>query len=200
MTFLQSDVLVRETPARVRSVTRTVRLDEDVDRMFQNLSDKEKTSINHLVSKALRRYAEWDVHAERFGFLTVGTKMLAKLFNRLTDEEARELGREVANNAGPEFINFYFKKYNYDTVIKTVQILGQYGKMYTFETSFDGKTRVLVLKHGRGPRTSAYLAQAMGGLFQRLGVKPEITETEGQVSIKVERGSGQDKSDTRKHP
>jgi len=64
-------------------------------------------------------------------------------------------------------------------------MLGQYGRMYTFETSFDGKTQVLVLKHGRGPRTSAYLAHVIGRLFKRLGIEPEITETEDQVSIKV---------------
>lgn len=189
MASLETKILNRDAPARVRSVTRTVRLDEDVDRMFQDLSEREKTSINHLVSKALRRYAEWDVYAERFGFLTVGGKHLAKLFSNLTDKEARELGREVGNNAGPEFINFYFKKYNYDTVLKTLEILGHmYARMYTFETSFEGKTQVLILKHGRGPRTSAYLSEATLGLLRKLGLKPEVTETEDQVTIKVEPG------------
>ncbi|HZY93692.1 MAG TPA: hypothetical protein VFE98_02390 [Candidatus Bathyarchaeia archaeon] len=64
--------------------------------------------------------------------------MVAKLFDRLTDEEARTLGREAANNTGTEVINFYSRNTTM-TLMKTVQILGQYGRMYTFETSFDGK-------------------------------------------------------------
>jgi hypothetical protein len=187
MTSLETSILKRDVPVRIRSVTRTVRLDEDVDRMFQDLADKEKTSINHLVSKALRRYAEWDVHAERFGFLTIGTKQLTKLFNNLTDKEAREMGQEAGNSTWPEFIQFYHKKFNYDTVMRTLELLGHtYARMYTLESSYDSKHQVLVLKHNRGSRTSAFLAESIKALFLRLGLKPEITETEDQVTLKVQ--------------
>jgi hypothetical protein len=187
MTSLEASLLKRDAPARIRSVTRTVRLDEDVDRMFQDLADRERTSINHLVSKALRRYAEWDVHAERFGFLTIGAKQLVKLFNNLSEQDAREMGQEAGNTTFPEFIQFYFKKFNYDTVLKTLELLGHtYGRMYTMESNFDGKTQILVLKHGRGPRTSAFLGEAVTILFRRLGLKPEVSETEDQVTVKAQ--------------
>jgi hypothetical protein len=169
-----------------RSVTRTVRIDEDVDRMFQELADREKVSTNHLVNKALRRYGEWEVLAERYGFVTISNRMLGSLFEKLTMEEARQMGHEAGGPALAEFIQFYFKKFNYDTVMKTLEILGhQYARNYTFEHSTDGNEEMLILKHGRGPKTSAYLAEAVKSLFQQLSMKADVMETEDQLVIRI---------------
>jgi hypothetical protein len=98
------------------------------------------------------------------------------------------MGREAGGPAMAEFIQFYYKKFNYDTVMKTLEILGhQYARNYTFERSSENNEEMIILKHGRGPKTSAYMAEAIGSLFSQLGMKIDIMETEDQVVIRIPR-------------
>jgi len=167
-------------------VTRTVRLDEDVDNMFQQLSERERTSTNHLINKALRRYVEWEVAAERFGFVTIGGSVLGELFDNLTIEQARKLGREGGATSWTEFIGFYYKKLDYSSLIKSMELLShRYGRMFALETFTEGRTAVLIMKHNLGPKRSAYIAEAIKTIFSKFGIKVDITESDHQVTVKV---------------
>lgn len=171
-----------------RSVTRTVRVDEDVDQMFAEMADRERVSTNHLVNKAMRRYAEWEVLAERYGFVTISNRLLGLLFEKLSEKEAREMGREAGGSSTVEFIQFYFKKFNYDTVMRTLELLGhQYARNYTLEKMVEDNDEVIIMKHGRGPKTSAYMAEGLKSIFNRLGKKIDVMETEEQVVARIPR-------------
>src|SRR5436189_6468448 len=75
------------------AVTRTIRLDGDTDRALSGLAEKERVSVNFLVNRALRKFIEWDVYAEKFGFLSLPASMITKMMSYLSDEEAKEMGR-----------------------------------------------------------------------------------------------------------
>jgi hypothetical protein len=183
--FIPEDVLGKPR-ARTRSVTRTVRLDEEVDQMFQQMSDRDRVSANHLINRALRRYAEWEVAAERFGFVTISGSVLGELFDSLTIEQARKLGREGGATSWMEFISFYFKKLDYDSLLKSMELLShRYGRMFTLETKTEGRNTILIMKHNIGPKRSAYIAEAIRTIFTRFGIKPDITESEDQVTVRV---------------
>lgn len=161
-------------------------MDEDVDKMFQNLSEEQRTSVNFLINKALRRYSEWEVYAEKFGFLSITGKMFEGLPDHLSMKDVRELGRHVADNSYREFVNFYYKKFTYDTVLKTLELLGQtYARTFVFERNYDGKNEILIFNHGSGLNTSAYFGEIIRGLMQKLGHNVEISETEDQIVVTV---------------
>ena len=184
----QATVKLRSAKQRITSVTKTLRLDSDVDEKLTDLAEKEGVSVNVLANRAIRKYVEWDVFAQRFGFMTTSHTMQEKLFQKLSDDEAREMGREMGKNVGPEFVTFFFKKLNFETVLKAAELLGTaYGNAYTFEHSFDGKTHTIILKHDMGPRMSAYLGETWKMMGERLELQTSINETEDQVVIKVHR-------------
>lgn len=184
----ETTVKLRPAKQRVTSVTKTLRLDSDVDNRLTDLAEREGVSVNVLANRAIRKFVEWDVYAQRFGFMTTSHSMQEKLFSKLTDDEAREMGREMGKNAGPEFVIFFFKKFNFEMVLKAAELLGTaYGNAYTFEHSFDGKLHTIILKHDMGPRMSAYLAESWKMIGERLGVQLDLSETEDQVAIKIRR-------------
>jgi hypothetical protein len=92
-----------------RSVTRTLRLDEDVEAGIVEMAEREQFSFNLLANRALRKLVEWEDKAGKFGFIQVPTSIVEKVFNILSDEEARELGREAGTNTLPEMVLFWFK-------------------------------------------------------------------------------------------
>ena len=172
--------------ARVPSETRTIRLEGDILLKLEELANQDNVSISFIINKALRRHVEWEIYAEKFGFMMVFTAKMRRIYESLTDEEARELGRQSAENEYSEFINFWFKKIDFDTTVRALEILGsEYARSFKFEHSFDGKIHTIILKHDRGPRTSAYDAEMAKILFNRLSLKVETVESDQQVTITV---------------
>ena len=173
-------------PARVPSETRTIRLEGDILFKLEELAKQDNVSISFIINKALRRHVEWEIYAEKFGFMMVFTAKMRRIYESLTDEEARELGRQSARNEYSEFINFWFKKIDFETTLKALEVLGsEYARSFKFEHSFEGNVHTIIFKHDRGPRTSAYYAEMAKILFNRLSLKVETVESDQQLTISV---------------
>jgi hypothetical protein len=170
-----------------RSVTRTLRLDEDVEAGIVEMAEREQFSFNLLANRSLRKLVEWEDKASKFGFIQVPTSIVEKVFSILTDEEARELGREAGTNTLPEMVLFWFKKFNPETSLKAMEMIGSYGNAFRLQYTLDGDTDTVVLKHDRGPRVSAFYGELLGSLFKAMGAKVETHETEGQVVATITR-------------
>jgi hypothetical protein len=170
-----------------RSVTRTLRLDEDVEAGIVEMAEREQFSFNLLANRALRKLVEWEDKAGKFGFMQVPTSIVEKVFSILSDEEARELGREAGMNTLPEMVLFWFKKFNIETALKAMEMIGSYGNSFRLQYTIDGETDTVVLKHDRGPRVSAFYAELLGSLFKPMGAKVETHETDGQVVATIIR-------------
>src|SRR5207245_11385466 len=99
------------------SVTRTIRIERDVDDFLRKFGEREGVSVNLLVNKAIRRLVEWDIYAEKFGLVALPTSLIERLMDYLTDQEATELGRWVGENLIPEFITFWFKEVSLQAMV-----------------------------------------------------------------------------------
>ncbi len=169
-----------------KSTTRTLRLEGELDDDLLKLADSENISVNLLINKALTRYVEWDVHAERFGLLSISKRLMRALFDHLTDEEARELGRRSGKEGGPEMVTFWYKKFDLENTLKAFETLvSKYSNNFKFEHQNDGKTHTLIMKHDTGLRVSAYYAESAKAVFSLLGLKVKTSETEAQVVATV---------------
>src|SRR6266567_2461877 len=172
--------------ARVPSETRTIRLEGDILLKLEELANQDNVSISFIINKALRRHVEWEIYAEKFGFMMVFTAKMRRIYESLTDEEARELGRQSAENEYSEFINFWFKKIDFDTTLKALDLLGsEYSRNFKFDHSYDGNVHTIIFKHDRGARTSAYYAEIAKVLFNRLNLKVDAVESDQQLTITV---------------
>src|SRR5438094_593830 len=64
---------------KTKSVTRTVRIDEDIDYQLEKLAHEQRVSVNYFANQALRKFVEWDVFADRLGFVTLPSDIFEKL-------------------------------------------------------------------------------------------------------------------------
>lgn len=180
--------VVKVELARVPSQTRTIRLEADILLKLEELAEQENVSISFIINKALRRHVEWEIYAEKFGFMMAFTAKMRRIYDTLTDREARDLGRQSAENEFSEFINFWFKKIDFDTTLKALEVLGsEYARSFKFEHSFDGNVHTVIFKHDRGPRTSAFYSEIAKVLFNRLNLKVDTVESDQQLTITVRK-------------
>jgi hypothetical protein len=170
----------------VHAVPSTFRIDADIFEAINDMAEKERTSVNAIVNRALRRYTEWEVFAEKFGLLSVTSGTITRLFNMMTDKQARELGANYGNTLAPELVTFWFKKFDFESILKALELLGsRYGRLFNFDYVLDGETYTLFIRHDRGMKHSIYYEEAAKALFGRLGIKPEISMTESQVTVNI---------------
>ena len=165
------------------SVTRTIRIDRDVDDFLRKFGDREGVSVNLLVNKAIRRLVEWDIYAEKFGLVALPSSLIERMMERLSDDEASELGRWVGQNLIPEFITFWFKEVSLQAmVIGFPRLQSRYGRAFEYEEHVDGGKWTIILKHSAGSKWSVYYEALLKIAFRdMLQTDLLIEKTDNQV-------------------
>jgi hypothetical protein len=165
------------------SVTRTIRIERDVDEFLRKFGDSEGVSVNLLVNKAIRRLVEWDIYADKFGLVALPASLVERMMAHLTDEEAAELGRWVGRNVLPEFMTFWFKEVSLQSmVVGFPRLTSRYGRAFEYEEHAKEGKWTVILKHGAGGRWSIYYEELLRTSFQELLKTPVQTEkTDDQV-------------------
>jgi hypothetical protein len=169
------------------SVTRTLRLDKELDEAIQKIALQERVSVNTVVSRTLRRFADWDVHAERFGMVMMTPAMLVQLMDRMSPDEARELGRASVRDSAKGAVESIFINFTFATAIEFLRRFGQYAGRFEFEHSEKGKEHVILLRHGTGLKWSLYYEGVIRGIFEDgLGMKVQVRATPDTCVAKLE--------------
>ncbi len=173
---------------RQRTITHTIRVDENLDRLLRKVSDNDHITMNSIVARALRRFAEWDVYAERFDFVTVPSALLTRMMSLVPDEEVPELGRWAGGNLTRDLVVFWFKHVSLDTVLEAMKLVGsKYGRAFEFEHSSDGNEHVIVVKHNRGAKWSIFYDQSFKTVFKELlSMELKSDFTENQVVFRAQ--------------
>ena len=169
-----------------RIETRIFRIDTDIGEELDELARKDKVNVNVIANQALRKHVEYDSYAEKFGLVTISKDLLKTLFGLMSDEEARALGKKSAEQTGVALVSFWFKKFNLENVIRSLdRIASHYNRNFKFEHSNNGPEHVLILRHDSGPRGSAFYAEFVKAMFALLDVKVELEESDDQVVARL---------------
>jgi hypothetical protein len=167
---------------RKGQITRSVRIDKDVDEHLRQLAEEQRVSVNLLANKALRRFTEWDAYGEKFGFLSIPSGLFAKLMDYLTNEQAKELGEWVGRDLVKEYVMFWFKDMSTETVLEAFpRLFARYSRSFDYEERNEGPNHVAILKHNRGMKWSLYYGAVVEAMFRELVHQP----------VRVERSDNQ---------
>ena len=172
---------------KTKSVTRTIRIDEDIDFQLEKLAHEQRVSVNYFANQALRKFVEWDVFADRLGFVTLPSDIFEKLVGFTTDEQAKELGSWFGRNLAKDLIAFLFKRVDLETSVRALELLGpRYGKAFRFEYTNDGHLTTVILNHGFGRKASVFYSEAVKALLKDLvNTQVDIGMSEHQVFAQI---------------
>jgi hypothetical protein len=170
------------------SVSRTLRLNMEVDQRLVELSERERVSVNVLVNRAIRKLVEWDSRIQELGFATVRKNTLRMLWDSLTEVRAREMGMKAGGPEAVELVLYWFKSFSFDNALMTVSLFGsEYANLYRYEHDFDGKVHTLIVNHDLGKNFSLYLSGMFTETLKLLVADFEVTESERQLLIRIKR-------------
>src|SRR3989442_5077726 len=106
-----------------KTTTRAFRIDETVDRQLREWAEREGVSVSFLANKALRRLVEWDVYADRFGFIAMPREALSRMIELLSEDEVRNLGRWAGEDVYRAVTTVMFKQLDLATRLEVISKL-----------------------------------------------------------------------------
>jgi hypothetical protein len=174
-----------------KSVTRTLRIDEDVDAALEKMAEERGESVNTIAGRALRRLVEWDKLAENAGMVAISSTILSRLMDSQTPEQASALGELVGNEVWKPIIISKYGEVSLESILKSIELIGRYTGRFDFIYSTEGSKRVVTVRHSGGIKWSRFYLGAATLLFsQVVNLAFNPTTTEELVSIEFEVPEG----------
>ena len=161
------------------SVTRTIRIEDDLNRAIEKLAKEDRTSVNFVINSALRQFIEWDMVTGKFGLATFPLSLVNKLFQKYSDVECEEIGKWAAHELFKPFTEYQFGSFTFETSLEAIRKLGKYTGRFKFDDTQNGGQHIIFLKHSSGSKCSHYylgLSQTLFGEMLKLNVRTELTE------------------------
>jgi hypothetical protein len=157
--------------------TRTIRFDKDLDDALQAMARNERMSVNAIVNDLVRRYVGWDRYSDRVS-VEVSPSLLVEVLSRFSLDEAKEMGRRMANDLVRTAIDEILVDFTFENVVEFFRRFAKYTRRFDFEDTVEGRTHVMLVRHSLGLKWSAYYA----GMFQQI--------LEKELGLKIEERIG----------
>ncbi len=168
-------------------MTRTLRLDDDIDEALEKMAQERGESVNAIAGRALRKLVEWDRLAGNAGLVLISPVTLGRLMDSQTQEQAKALGEFVGNEVWKPVIISRFGEVTLDSVLKSIELIGRYMGRFNFIYSTEGTKRVITIRHSGGLNWSRFYVGAATPLFsEALGLAIKSTMTEELASMEFE--------------
>jgi hypothetical protein len=168
----------------------TVRLSKELYDVLLGDAERNGITASSLVNRIVKKYVEWDRHAEKFRLVTIPAENFRFLIEHLDDKTLTESVETVTSDQLEALMLFWFKKISLHTVLETVNVLGRYGGLFEHEVEDRDGSHVITLTHGLGKKWSTYIGALISRFIKKeLNAIPEIICTDDTAVITFRMGS-----------
>jgi hypothetical protein len=167
-----------------RTEHRSIRIDEEVADIIAEQARKEHTTDIQVIQRAVDRYAHWHLWEEKFGFISVPSSMEQKLMSLLSEGQARDLGRHLAETFAQDFVRYVFKTPNLESVLAAFRYLARpYANFFSLQ-EHNPEDQTLSFFHDRGIKVSILWEEIIGYALREIAhVGVHIEHTENQINV-----------------
>jgi hypothetical protein len=176
------------TPKNQKTLLRTIRIRQDVDKILRTDAGTKGLSVNMLVSQIFDKYCEWDRYAERFGFITIASGTFRSILEEIDDEKLSRIAASLGAEVLKAVTLFWFKKVDLQTFLDTISLYAKYSGLQVHETKVDANEYTIVFRHALGRKWSTYLRHFMSHAIQeavRVFPQSEISENSVVMSFRL---------------
>lgn len=169
-----------------KSVTRTLRMDEEMDLMIRSESERLGISPNALINKVMLQYKDVLRFDDPGSALTLTKETFTSLLNQLELEEIEDIGYELGNQKLKEHLLRRGMEINHENIFWYIDQLGKYGGWFICDVYNKKESTTLHLKHTFGGKWSQFLSSYISSIVhEELGytIKSEIMENDVHFTI-----------------
>ncbi len=175
------------TKPRKRSVTRTIRLDSELDRSMQEEASRLGFTLNTLYNQIAIKYMRADRLFAGEKALSLDPVILSSMLRCLGEEDLERMGTEAGAVHPRDVILSGGNIVNLDSVVNLMtRVLSVYGGWFSCVHNEDGGAHIFFLKHNLDPNWSRFLEAYVRSMFESLlDLKVETKRTDSSVMVRV---------------
>ena len=173
---------------RKKTLLRTIRVSEEIDKLLQEDARAKRTSVNALVSAMMTRYAEWDRYTDRFGVISLSTDLFRAIIDASSEKELIRIAEELGARLPREMMLFWYRKFNLDSFLRYIASNARYARLGEYELENNEGDYALSIHHGFGEKWSKFLSAYLGQTLQaglELTPRFELTKNSLIISFKT---------------
>ncbi|AIF82443.1 hypothetical protein NTE_00361 [Candidatus Nitrososphaera evergladensis SR1] len=152
---------------------------------LRTLAEDSKMSLNTLVNNIIDSYLEWEFLAPKVGFVPMQKSVLKDLFDRVSEEEIKEIATRAADNFENELIMLYGKVDLESVISFTKNRVKKSGFTLREFDSGEKGARKLVMHHDVGHNWSVFSMTYIERLINNVGYKTKIQATDNTLTIEI---------------
>jgi len=172
-----------QKPKLEGTTNKTFRLPNGILEVLSADAEENGRTVTDLLVSILTRYVDFDREAKKFGFVTISRNTFRALLDSLPDEKVQEvaLAQSVVIE---EFVNFWFRKRDIDSVLATMDIVSRYQKVFEYTVSRNDREMTITIRSDFGRKFIRFIGMAWErGMALTLGVTPRVEEAEHQLTF-----------------
>jgi antitoxin component of RelBE/YafQ-DinJ toxin-antitoxin module len=172
---------------RRRTTVRSIRIDDNVDRVLKEDAESIGISVNSLISMILTKYIKWDRLASRYGFVSITKEELRSILNSVDRDKLAVAAEELGSEIPKSLMLFWFKEYNLDVFLQYLSMICSFGGVAEYEVNVSGYIYTLAIHHDLGRNYSEYLARFFGKTLKSIiKADPEVMVNGNEVVLKFD--------------
>ncbi len=176
--------------APLKTVFRSLRLTQKLDSAIQREATSRGLPVNSLISQILTKYAEWDRHAEKFGFVMITRDGFRTLVESIPDDLLARVGPELGASNPREMTLFWFKRLGVEPFLSYLELYCRYGRIGEYEVEQSAGGYVITIHHELGPKYSSYLADFFAAAVRSVvGVVPTVERSRNAIVLHFAAGA-----------
>jgi hypothetical protein len=159
------------------------RLEKEALAELRKIAEREKISLNTLVSQIFDQYLNWDSTAPKAGLIPQPKHLLVKILEKLTNDEITEIANYIAETQVKSLMLATRKEYTVEALMKGIEY---WAKASNFPSSHVEKPEGMhqyIIQHEMGKKWSLYYKQTFAKMFEQLGVKKSKIDTTNNTLV-----------------
>lgn len=143
--FFSTSTSGNDNNRREKLIHSSFRLKETILKSLDIEARKRGFSLSTLVNRILENYITNEMYFEELGFLLVSKDFLRKAFDRLSEGEAQDLGRELGLIAAREYVTYFFPEVNVDSLVKFLDLW--FKRFQSYQHRIDSSRHYYIVNH-----------------------------------------------------
>ena len=175
------------TKPRKRSVTRTIRLDGELDQSMQGEARRLGFTLNTLYNQIAVKYIRADRLYSGEKAVSIDPLILSNLLRSVGDREAARIGAEAGAVHPRDLILGGGNNVDLISVLNLMNsVLSVYGSWFSCVHNEEDGAQVFFLKHGLDPVWSSFLEAYVRAMFETLlGMRVETRRTDSSLMVQA---------------
>lgn len=173
-------------PVRESTRVRTFRLPREIADKLEAQARILKVSANTVLVRALDRYLEWELPAERFGFLSVDRDSLQLLLESVDPGKLSRIAEQAGRKNARGVALHWYGRYDAQTIAKGFQEIFSYGRFADCRVESGAGGWTVTLRHSLGRDWTTWLHHYLDGVLQEtLGLRVTFDVSDPTIVFRI---------------